>query len=117
MHILTSFFSCTSKNNIEPPRKKPSSKKKKKKSSSSSQAEPRATSASASTTKKVAAAAAAPVKKAKKVEPVQAKDNSKAILNLAKGKNSMQVFLYDAEDGHTVVGMTESAMEDMGIFD
>ena len=29
----------------------------------------------------------------------------------------MQVFLYDAEDGHTVVGMTESAMEDMGIFD
>jgi len=29
----------------------------------------------------------------------------------------MQVFLYDAEDGHTVVGMTESAMESMGIFD
>ena len=30
----------------------------------------------------------------------------------------MQVFLYDAEDGgHTVVGMTESAMERMGIFD
>lgn len=102
----------------EPPRKKSSSSKKKKKKSTSSQAAPKATSAPTSTTKKVAAAAVpAPVKKAKKVESVESKDNSKAILNLAKGKNSMQVFLYDAEDGHTVVGMTESAMEDMGIFD
>ncbi len=115
MSILTKFCSYVFKT-IEPPRKKPSSSKKKKKKSTSSQAA-RATSAPASTTKK-AASVPAPVKKAaKKVESVESKDNSKAILNLAKGKNSMQVFLYDAEDGHTVVGMTESAMEDMGIFD
>jgi len=98
---------------VEPARKKSSSKKKKKKSSSS-EAEPRSAAVSAATSKK---AAAAPVKNAKKVESVASKDNSKAILNVAKGKNSMHVFLYDAEDGHTVVGMTESAMEDMGIFD
>ena len=108
------FFHISS--NKEPPRKKPSSKKKKKKSSSS-QAGQKAAAAPTATAKKVAAAAVPPVKKAKKVESVQKKDNSKAILNLAKGKNSMQVFLYDAEDGHTVVGMTESAMEEMGIFD
>ena len=114
IYILTTRFFPYNFKQIEPARKKSSSKKKKKKSTSS-QAEPRATSASAATAKKVAEAA--PVKKAKKVESVESKDNSKAILNLVKGKNSMQVFLYDAEDGHTVVGMTESAMEDMGIFD
>ncbi|KAL7451199.1 hypothetical protein ACHAWC_004353, partial [Mediolabrus comicus] len=98
---------------VEPARK--SSSKKKKKKSKPATAQVKATAVPAATAKK---AAAVPVKKAKKVESVEKKaDNSQAILNLAQGKNSMQVFLYDAEDGHTVVGMTESAMEDMGIFD
>mmetsp|Transcript_12639 Transcript_12639/g.26722 ORF Transcript_12639/g.26722 Transcript_12639/m.26722 type:complete len:921 (-) Transcript_12639:1766-4528(-) len=92
--------------------KKPSSSKKKKKKSSSS-------------TKSAPAAASTPVKKStpKKSKPApstshEKKDNSQAILQTSKNRNSMTVFLYDTEnEGHTVVGMTESAMEAMGIFD
>lgn len=32
-------------------------------------------------------------------------------------KNSLSVFLHDTNDGHTVVGMTESAMEYLALFD
>jgi transitional endoplasmic reticulum ATPase len=99
---------------IEPARKSSSKKKKKKSKPESSQAVSKA--ATPATTAKKAATNAAPMN-AKKVDSSEKKDNSKAILNVAKGRNSMHVFLYDAEDGHTVVGMTESAMEDMGIFD
>jgi len=44
-------------------------------------------------------------------------DLSMAILGGSSSRNSMQVFIYDSEEGHTVVGMTESAMEDMSLFD
>ncbi len=48
----------------------------------------------------------------------QHKDNSHAISSASKTvANSLSVFLYDANDGHSVVGMTESAMEHLGIFD
>jgi len=48
----------------------------------------------------------------------QHKDNSRAILSSGPPtKNSLSVFLHDANDGHTVVGMTEGAMEHLGLFD
>ena len=48
----------------------------------------------------------------------QHKDNSRAILSSGPPtKNSLSVFLHDANDGHTVVGMTEGAMERLGLFD
>jgi len=70
-----------------------------------------------------------PTKKKKKKKKVAAKpkpaaakqptqeDLSTAILGGSSARNSMQVFIYDADDGHTVVGMTETAMEDMELFD
>lgn len=90
---------------VEPARKSSSNKKKKKKSKSSTAATP-------SKKKSVSKP-----KKSTTDAPDHKIDVSQAILGLSKGRNSMQVFLYDAEDGHTVVGMTESAMESMGIFD
>lgn len=45
-------------------------------------------------------------------------DLSEAILNSSKGKNSMKVYQYSEENsGHSVVGMTESAMTSLGVFD
>eukprot|EP00980_Cylindrotheca_fusiformis_P011793 scaffold2816_cov121-Cylindrotheca_fusiformis.AAC.9 len=44
-------------------------------------------------------------------------DLSMAILGGSSNRNSMQVFSYSSEEGHTVVGISESAMEDMGLFD
>lgn len=45
-------------------------------------------------------------------------DLSEAILHSSKGKNSMKVYQYSEEDsGHSVVGMTESAMTSLGVFD
>ena len=71
--------------------KKKESKKKKKKS------------------KEVAKKAAAPEVK---------EDLSTAILGGAVGRNTMHVFSYSSEDeGHSVVGMTEEALEEMGLFE
>ena len=45
-------------------------------------------------------------------------DLSQAILGGSSSRNSMKVFAYDdSDDGHSVVGMTEAAMEDMSLFD
>lgn len=44
-------------------------------------------------------------------------DLSTAILGGSSSRNSMEVFSYESDEGHTVVGMTESAMESMGLFD
>jgi transitional endoplasmic reticulum ATPase len=45
-------------------------------------------------------------------------DLSEAILNSSKSKNTMKVYQYSEEDsGHSVVGMTESAMTSLGVFD
>lgn len=43
-------------------------------------------------------------------------DLSTAILGGAAGRNAMTVFSYSNDEGHSVVGMTEEAMEDMGVF-
>jgi len=45
-------------------------------------------------------------------------DLSEAILASSKSKNAMKVYSYSEEDsGHSVVGMTESAMLTLGVFD
>lgn len=46
-------------------------------------------------------------------------DLSEAILGGDKGKNTMKVYLYNDKDnsGHSVVGMTESSMLELGVFD
>jgi len=54
----------------------------------------------------------------KKSKPVADEtDLSVAILGGSNGRNSMQVFKYSGEEGHSVVGMTESAMTEMGLFE
>jgi len=88
------------------PAQKPSSttpKKKKKKKSSETAPKPK---------KKEPTKASAPA-------TTEKQDLSTAILGGSAGRNTMQVYLYSDEEsgGHTVVGMTESAMEDMGVFD
>ncbi|CAJ1938328.1 unnamed protein product [Cylindrotheca closterium] len=50
------------------------------------------------------------------VEPANA-DLSMAILGGSSDRNSMEVFSYSSDDGHSVVGITESAMEEMGLFE
>eukprot|EP00578_Thalassiosira_sp_NH16_P014836 CAMPEP_0181126966 /NCGR_PEP_ID=MMETSP1071-20121207/27930_1 /TAXON_ID=35127 /ORGANISM="Thalassiosira sp., Strain NH16" /LENGTH=935 /DNA_ID=CAMNT_0023212641 /DNA_START=50 /DNA_END=2857 /DNA_ORIENTATION=+ len=91
--------------------KKPSSGSKKKKKKSSSTSTVASSAASTAPKKKKKSAAKTPA-----TANAQHKDNSQAILS-SSTKNSLSVFLYDADDGHTVVGMTESAMEHLGIFD
>eukprot|EP00979_Chaetoceros_neogracilis_P007534 scaffold1593_cov231-Chaetoceros_neogracile.AAC.7 len=45
-------------------------------------------------------------------------DLSEAILSSSQSKNAMKVYSYSEEDsGHSVVGMTESAMLALGVFD
>ena len=44
-------------------------------------------------------------------------DLSMAILGGSNDRNSMQVFKYSGEEGHSVVGMTEAAMMEMGLFE
>jgi len=80
--------------------KKKSTKKKKKPNSASKMS-------SSSATKK------APEAKSKG----EKQDLSTAILGGSAGRNSMNVFSYSgAEEGHSVVGMTEKAMEELGFF-
>jgi transitional endoplasmic reticulum ATPase len=40
-----------------------------------------------------------------------------AILGGAAGRNAMEVFSYSSEEGHSVVGISEAALEDMGLFE
>jgi transitional endoplasmic reticulum ATPase len=49
------------------------------------------------------------------------KDLSTAILGGSTGRNALTVFSYtgsgDADEGHSVVGMTEAALEELGLFE
>jgi transitional endoplasmic reticulum ATPase len=59
-------------------------------------------------------------KKKKAAEPPKDEkpaDLSMAILAGSNERNSMQVFSYSSDEGHTVVGLTEAAMEEMGLFE
>lgn len=60
-------------------------------------------------------------KKKKAVEAVDGDDSnadlSMAILGGSSGRNAMQVFSYSTDEGHSVVGITEAAMEKMGLFE
>jgi transitional endoplasmic reticulum ATPase len=59
-------------------------------------------------------------KKKKAIEPPKDEkpvDLSMAILAGSNERNSMQVFSYSSDEGHTVVGLTEAAMEEMGLFE
>lgn len=47
----------------------------------------------------------------------KAPDLSMAILGGSSDRNSMQVFSYSSDEGHSVVGITEAAMEEMGLFE
>jgi transitional endoplasmic reticulum ATPase len=101
--------------------KKPSSsgsKKKKKKTKSSEDASASVTAASTDSKKKKSSlkTTQSAATTTTKSHTQQHKDNSQAILS-ASTANTLSVFLYDANDGHSVVGMTESAMEHLGIFD
>lgn len=49
-------------------------------------------------------------------ETVEA-DLSMAILTGSSGRNTMQVFTYNSEEGHSVVGMTEEALTELGLFE
>eukprot|EP00804_Cyclotella_cryptica_P016415 CCRYP_004650-RA/>CCRYP_004650-RA protein AED:0.06 eAED:0.06 QI:222/1/1/1/1/1/4/40/902 len=82
---------------VEPARKPTPSKKKKKK------------------TKVPSDKATIDIVKSTSPSSTNEKDNSVAILS--SNKPSMKVFLYDSLEGHTVVGMTESSMESLGLFD
>lgn len=84
----------------EPKSDKPKKKKKKKKSSSS---------------KNVAKEKTTAPKTVEEAEPVV--DLSTAILQSSSVKNSLQVYLFSEDSGHTVVAMSPSSMESMGIFD
>jgi transitional endoplasmic reticulum ATPase len=44
-------------------------------------------------------------------------DLSMAILGGASGRNAMEVFAYSSEEGHSVVGISEAALEEMGLFE
>eukprot|EP00560_Eucampia_antarctica_P007480 CAMPEP_0197827462 /NCGR_PEP_ID=MMETSP1437-20131217/4220_1 /TAXON_ID=49252 ORGANISM="Eucampia antarctica, Strain CCMP1452" /NCGR_SAMPLE_ID=MMETSP1437 /ASSEMBLY_ACC=CAM_ASM_001096 /LENGTH=927 /DNA_ID=CAMNT_0043428295 /DNA_START=169 /DNA_END=2952 /DNA_ORIENTATION=+ len=86
-----------------------SPKKKKKKKSSNKKKQVKKVIKPASTSK-----AASAGNEDKKV------DLSEAIMGLSKNTNTMKVFIYSDEEndgGHSVVGMTESAMDKLGVFD
>jgi len=40
-----------------------------------------------------------------------------AILGRAEGRSACQVFSYDTDEGHSVVGMTQEAMDELGLFE
>lgn len=86
-------------------------KKKKKKTTSTS-------SSSSSSKKKKIITPDATSKAASKETSTPNVDLSEAILAASQSKNIMKVYSYSEEDsGHSVVGMTESAMLSLGVFD
>mmetsp|Transcript_16026 Transcript_16026/g.30244 ORF Transcript_16026/g.30244 Transcript_16026/m.30244 type:complete len:934 (-) Transcript_16026:45-2846(-) len=90
----------------------PAKKKKKKTTSTSS------SSSSSSSKKKKIITPDATSKAASKETSVPNVDLSEAILAASQSKNTMKVYSYSEEDsGHSVVGMTESAMLSLGVFD
>jgi len=52
-----------------------------------------------------------------KVTKIEETDLSTAILGGAAGRNKMNVFSYASDEGHSIVGITEEAMEEMELFE
>jgi len=96
-------------------------KKKKKKVSSSSSGEKKKSSSSSSSKKKKKVIKPAETSKAATAATATTEktDLSEAILGSVTSKNTMKVYLYadEADSGHSVVGMTESAMSQLSVFD
>lgn len=90
----------------ESPKKKSSASKKKKKKKTVN----KSTSSSSSGNSKSTAKSSSKDENSKT-------DLSEAILGVSAGRNAMEVFLYSSDEGHSVVGMTESALEEMGLFE
>lgn len=44
-------------------------------------------------------------------------DLSTAILGGASGRNTLEVFSYESGEGHSIVGLSQEALEDMGLFE
>jgi formylmethanofuran dehydrogenase subunit D len=91
----------------EPSKASPSRKKKKKKKAADGTNPSGGRSSSTSST----SSSSPPSKPNSKV------DLSMAILTGSADRNAMRVFSYSSEEGHSVVGMTEAAMEKMGLFE
>lgn len=51
------------------------------------------------------------------VAKIEETDLSTAILGGAAGRNTMNVFSYTSDEGHSIVGITEEAMEEMELFE
>jgi transitional endoplasmic reticulum ATPase len=96
--------------------KSPKKKKKKSSSSSSSDKKKKKKNASISASSSTSANSKAKASNTQKEEPA---DLTTAILKTATGRNTMTVYPVsgEASDGHTVVGMAESAMDDLELFD
>lgn len=93
-HFPFSAIEEEEETDVKPKKKKSKDKKKKKKKSVES---PKSNSA--------------------KREAAKQNDLSMAILGGGVGRSAMEVFSYDSEEGHSIVGMTETAMEEMGLFE
>jgi len=87
------------------PKKKSSASKKKKKKKTATKSTSSSSSANSKSTK------------SSSKDENSKTDLSEAILGVSAGRNAMEVFLYSSDEGHSVVGMTESALEEMGLFE
>jgi len=94
-------------------------KKKKKKVSSSTSGEKKKSSSSSKKKKKKVIKPDSTSKAATAATTPAETDLSQAILGASTSKNTMKVYLYadSADSGHSVVGMTETAMSELSVFD
>jgi transitional endoplasmic reticulum ATPase len=90
---------------------KSSNKKKKKRKSDGSSSSSNTAAASATGSSPASSTADGNTAKASNI------DLSTAILGGSSGRNALTVFSYSGEEGHSVVGLTESALEDLGLFE
>lgn len=101
LHFSSHSTPAVEEDEEEKPAPKKSKKKKKKKSAND----------------KAASAKKATSSSKKTLNDEKPEDLSTAILGATLGRNSMNVFSYTSDEGHSVVGMTEIALDQMGLFE